>query len=56
MKVLQERNIVIEKHSRAVADLGIYKPGSGPGAVKFLRSWDCFDDPSQIPYAFVVRL
>ena len=28
----------------------------GPGAVYFLRSGDCFDVLSHIPYSFVVRV
>ena len=42
-----------------MVDPGISEPG-GPGPrvvhVEFLRSWDCFDAPSQIPYVFVVRV
>ena len=30
--------------------------GRGPSAVLFFRSDDCFDAPSHIPYAFVVRV
>ena len=30
--------------------------GRGPGAVEFLRSGDCFDAPSHIPYALLVKV
>ena len=36
-----------------------FKNGRGgvrPGVLQFLRSEDCFDAPSLIPYAFVVRV
>ena len=30
--------------------------GRGPGAVEFLRSGDCFDAPSHISYALLVKV
>ena len=30
--------------------------GRSPSAVDFLESWDCFDAPQHIPFAFVVRV
>ena len=39
-----------------VVDPGISEPGGHPGVAEFFGSWDCFDAPSHIPYAFVVRV
>ena len=44
-----------QKISITVADPWILeRGGGGPGAVYFLRSGDCVDAPSHIPYALLV--
>ena len=37
-----------------MADPGILEPGGVVQVDKFLRSGDCFDAPSHIPYALLV--
>ena len=40
-----------------MANPGFKEPGGAvPVRYNFLRSEDCFDAPSHIPYAFVVRV
>ena len=39
-----------------MADPGISKPGARSRLGRILRSWVCFEAPSDIPYVFVVRV
>ena len=48
-----------KKKKRRGGNKNFKKGGGGgghPGVLQFLRSEDCFDAPSLIPYAFVVRV
>ena len=43
-------------NQNSVADQEFKNRGRGPGAAQFLRSEDCFNALSYIPYAFVMRV
>ena len=43
-------------NQNSVADQEFKNRGRGPGAAQFLRSEDCFNALSHIPFAFVMRV